>query len=102
MIHVLAVITAKPGKRQDILRAFKANVAAVLAEQGCIEYGATVDALGAPESSTRYGPDTFVVIEKWVDVAALEAHAASSHMTSYAARTRDWIASRSIHVLEAA
>lgn len=102
MIHVLAVITAKPGKRQDILQAFKANVAAVHAEQGCIEYGATVDALGGPKSSAPYGPDTFVVIEKWENMAALDAHAASSHMASYAAHTRDWIESRAIHVLEAA
>ena len=100
MIHVLAVITAKPGKRGDILKAFHANVPAVHAEQGCIEYCATIDAQGAPASRTAYGPDTFVVIEKWQDMAALNAHAASPHMAAYAAGTRDWIASRAIHVLE--
>ena len=40
MIHVVAVITAKPGMRAAILQAFQANVPAVKAEQGCIEYGA--------------------------------------------------------------
>ena len=44
MIHVVAVITAKPGMRASILQAFRANVPAVKAEQGCIEYGAAVDA----------------------------------------------------------
>ena len=46
MIHVIAVITAKPGKRDEILGHFRANVPAVQAEKGCIEYGATVDADG--------------------------------------------------------
>jgi len=44
MIHVIAVITARPGKREAILQAFRANVPAVRAEKGCIEYGAAVDA----------------------------------------------------------
>ena len=34
MIHVIAVITAKPGKRAEILAAFRANVPAVRAEHG--------------------------------------------------------------------
>ena len=42
-VHVIAVITAKPGKRSEVLAHFKANVPAVHAEDGCIEYGATVD-----------------------------------------------------------
>ena len=37
MIHVIAVITAKPGKRAQILEAFRANVPNVRAENGCIE-----------------------------------------------------------------
>lgn len=35
MIHVVAVIIAKPGMRDSILQAFRANVAAVRAEKGC-------------------------------------------------------------------
>ena len=34
MIHVVAVITAKPGKRDAILQVFRANVPAVRAEKG--------------------------------------------------------------------
>jgi quinol monooxygenase YgiN len=29
VIHVIAVITAKPGRREEILRSFRANVPAV-------------------------------------------------------------------------
>ena len=37
-VHVLAIITAKPGRRAELLQAFQANVPNVHAEDGCIEY----------------------------------------------------------------
>ncbi|MBN8556427.1 MAG: antibiotic biosynthesis monooxygenase [Proteobacteria bacterium] len=100
MIHVVAVITAKPGLRARVLQAFAANRSAVLAEAGCIEYGAAVDAQGLPPSRGSFGEDSFVVIEKWATLADLQAHAASPHTQAYGAQTRDWVASRVIHVLE--
>ena len=71
MIHVVAVITAKPGQRDLILEAYRANRPAVLAEKGCIEYAATIDAAGMPASRGSFGADTFVVIEKWETLADL-------------------------------
>jgi quinol monooxygenase YgiN len=99
MIHVLAIITAKPGQRDKILEAFRANVPAVRAEDGCIEYGAAVDTEALGKFQTPFGPDTFVVVEKWASVDALKAHAAAPHMAAYAAKTKDMVASRAIHVL---
>lgn len=99
MIHVLALITTKPGMRDEVLDAFRANVPAVHAEEGCIEYGATIDSEGVGPFQTQLGADTFVVIEKWASVEALKAHAASPHMAAYGARTKDLLASRVIHVL---
>lgn len=102
MIHVVAVITAKPGQRAAVLEAFQANVPAVLAEAGCIEYQATVDAKGMPASKGTFGEDTFVVVEKWETLAALQAHAVAPHMQAYGAKTKELLASRVIHVLEPA
>ena len=99
MIHVLAIITTKPGLRGQILEAFHANMPAVHAEKGCIEYGPAVDATGAPPIQTAYGPDTFVVIEKWATMDDLKAHGAAPHMAAYGAKTREMIASRTIHIL---
>jgi quinol monooxygenase YgiN len=45
------------------------------------------------------GEDTYVVVEKWASLDALKAHGAAPHMAAYAARTKDLIASRVIHVL---
>ena len=102
MIHVIAVITAKPGKRAAILEAFRANVPAVRAEQGCIEYGAAVDAENALPFQKKWGDDTFLVIEKWESMDALKAHAAAPHMAAYGAKTKELIASRVIHILSPA
>ena len=100
MIHVLAIITCKPGKRDEVLAAFRANMPAVHAEAGCVEYGPTTDAEGG--FGAKYGPDTFVVIEKWQSLDHLGAHARSPHMAAYAAKTRDLLANREIHVLSSA
>jgi quinol monooxygenase YgiN len=99
MIHVIAVITARPGMRGKILEHFNANVPAVRAEKGCIEYGAAVDAEPGPSFQAKFGPDTFVVVEKWESLEALKAHAAAPHMAVYAAKTKEMIASRLVHVL---
>ena len=55
MIHVVAIITAKPGQRATVLEHFRANVPAVHAEAGCIEYGATVDVENM--GTAAYGPE---------------------------------------------
>lgn len=99
MIHVVAIITAKPGQRAAVLAAFNANVPTVRAEKGCIEYGAAIDTGNSP---AKFGEDTFVVIEKWESPDALRAHAASPHMAAYGAKTKDMLASRVIHILDPA
>lgn len=102
MVHVLALITAKPGMRDAILAAFRANMPAVHAEAGCLEYAPAIDAEGIGRIQTPLGPDGFVVVEKWESAPALAAHGASPHMAEYAAKTREMIASRVIHVLSPA
>jgi quinol monooxygenase YgiN len=96
MIHVLAIITAKPGQRGTLLQAFKAIMPTVHAEAGCIEYGPVVDVDGAEPA---FGADTFVVVEKWESLETLQAHAAAPHMKTYGEKTKDLVAKRAVHVL---
>jgi len=99
MIHVIAVIKAKTGRRDSVLAAFEDNIPAVHAEQGCIEYRPVVDAIDAGPMQTQIGTDAFMVIEKWQTMADLAAHAKSAHMAAYAAKVKDKIADRAVHVL---
>lgn len=102
MIHVVAIITTKPGQREAVLETFRANRSHVLAESGCLEYQATIDAQPALGNQAELGPDTFAVIEKWESIEALQAHFKAPHMAAYGEKTRDFVAGRVIHVLSPA
>lgn len=102
MIHVIAIITVKPGKRAEVLLAFNEIVATVLQEEGCIEYGPTIDTANAPSIQTPVGSNTFVVVEKWSSVDTLDAHGKSDHMVAYGAKVKHLIDDRVIHILEPA
>ena len=102
MIHVIAIITTKPGKRAEVLGHFRANMPAVHAEEGCIEYFPTIDTAAIGPVQTLFGDDTFVVLEKWTSASALDAHIKAPHMAAYGAKVKEMIASRVIHVVEKA
>jgi quinol monooxygenase YgiN len=98
MIRVVAVITALPGRREEVLALFRANMPNVHAEAGCIEYQPFVDAEGFGGFQAAIGPDAFVVLESWESADALKAHAAAPHMAAYGKASKPLIAERKIHV----
>jgi quinol monooxygenase YgiN len=101
MIVVLASITVKPGKRDDFLKIFKANVSSVKAEKGCIEYFPTVDAdTGLPPQVKD--ENVVTIIERWESVDALRAHLTTPHMLAYREKTKDVVEGLSIKVLQEA
>jgi quinol monooxygenase YgiN len=102
IVHVLAIITTKPGQRAAVLALLNANAPAVLAEDGCVAYEATIDTENAGSGKAAFGPDTFVVIEKWSNLEALEAHSKAAHMLVFGAAAKDMIDDRMIHVLSRA
>ncbi len=99
MIHVLASISLKSGKRQDFLEIFNANVANVLAEEGCIEYRPTVDVETGLEPQV-IDENMVTVIEKWESVDHLKAHLAAPHMLEYRGKVADLVSGVSLKVLE--
>lgn len=99
MIHVVAIITTKPGKRAEVLEAFNKVVPLVHAEQGCIEYQPVTDTERAGPAQSPLGPDSYAVIEKWETLDDLHAHSSSAHMVEYGKSVSDLIAGRTIHIL---
>ena len=102
MIHVLATITAKPGKREALLAEFHRIVAPVRAEAGCIEYGPAVDVDAGISVQGPLRRDVVVVIEKWESLAALKAHLQAPHMIEYRNRVKDYVESVTLQILEPA
>ena len=99
MIHVIASIGVKPGKRAVFIEAFKKNVPNVLAENGCIEYLPTVDTDSGIDA--QWKDETVVtIIEKWATLAALHAHLEAPHMDEFRANTADLTEDVSLTILE--
>jgi quinol monooxygenase YgiN len=101
MIHVIATIETAKGRRDDFLAAFNELVPDVLAEDGCIEYGPTIDVATAL-SNDPVRENAVTVVEKWEGVDALHAHLKAPHMVRYRDRVKDIVVSISIRVLEPA
>jgi quinol monooxygenase YgiN len=97
MIHVIAVLTAKIGHRASLLGAFHSIVDAVRAEPGCIEYQPVID---LPYSSVKFGADTLVVIEKWKDQDALDAHNQGEALRGFMEKAKHLIAQADVHVMQ--
>jgi quinol monooxygenase YgiN len=98
MIHVLASIQVKEGRVADFLAIFKANVPNVLKEDGCIEYGPTVDV------ATKLPPQVVdknivTIVEKWESLPHLEAHLVAPHMLAYKEKVKDIVVKVSLKVL---
>lgn len=99
MIHVIASIYIKEGGVSQFVEIFKANVPAVLAERGCIEYTPTLDVVtGIPPQELN--DNVVTIVEKWACVDDLKAHLAAPHMLAYQEKVKGLVEKVSIKVLE--
>ena len=99
MIRVVAVITAKPGRRDELLAAFR-PMSRRCGRNTVASNIAHADASGVGPVQAKFGPDTFVVLILG-GARGVRRHIAAPHMAAYAKKTKDLIASRAIHVLSA-
>lgn len=102
MIYVIATIEIAAGKRDEFVKAFRANVPHVLAEEGCLEYEPAVDLATEIPAQPNLRSDVVTVVEKWESLAALQAHLVAPHMVSFRERVKDLVKGISIQVLEPA
>ncbi|MFO0903429.1 MAG: putative quinol monooxygenase [Pirellulales bacterium] len=102
MIHVIATIELHPGRRDDFLREFHRIVPPVLAEQGCLEYGPTVDVDTGLSAQLPLRANVVTIVEKWESLEALKAHLVAPHMVEYRPRVKDMVIRTTLQVLEPA
>ena len=101
MVHVIASISVKPGQRDRFVTVFKANLPAVHAEDGCIEYFPSID-VHTDSPAQIQDENVVTIIEKWESLDHLKAHMVAPHMLSYRENVKDIVESSSIKVLTAA
>lgn len=102
MIHVIATIEVQSGKRDQFLAEFQRIVPQVRAENGCIEYGQTVDLPTGIPAQAPVRDDVVVVVEKWQSLDALRAHMAAPHMADYRLRVKDLVQGVQLQILQPA
>jgi quinol monooxygenase YgiN len=102
MIHVIAEIELVENRRSDFLEEFHKIVPLVREEEGCLEYGPTIDLETNISAQPAARPHTVVVVEKWRDLDALEKHLIAPHMLQYRNRVKDLVAGATIHILQPA
>ena len=79
-LTVVAELTAKPGREEELRNLLTTIVGPVRAEEGCIQYDLHV--------STK-DPAAFVFYENWKDADALKSHAGSAHMKEFGAKAME-------------
>jgi quinol monooxygenase YgiN len=100
MIHVIATVELHPGTRDKFLTEFSRVKPQVIAEDGCIEYGAAVDLASGIGAQPPPRPDAVIVVERWTSLRALQSHLAAPHMGSYRDRVKDFVVKATIQVFE--
>jgi quinol monooxygenase YgiN len=82
-LTVVARITAKPGREDEVKQALLANVAPTRAERGCIDYDL---------HQSHQDPAVFLFYENWESQKDLDAHSQSPHIQALRARAADLFA----------
>lgn len=101
MVIVIATVQCQPGHRDDFLNEFRQIIPAVLAEEGCIEYGPTVDATTDLDNQNS-DENRVTIVEKWESLESLKAHLVAPHMLEYRPKVKEFVQSAELRVLECA
>lgn len=84
-LTIVATLTAKPGKEDELLPLLKALVAPTRAEAGCINYEL---------HRSHEQPGTFVFTESWASRELWDAHMKSPHLVEFGEKqgavTENW------------
>lgn len=91
-LHVVAVLTAKAGKEQQVEQVLRACVQPSRAEDGCLSY----DLNRCIEQAGR-----FVFVERWASHEAIALHRQMPHYTAMAKALGELLSDRQVYVLEA-
>ena len=102
MIHVIAAIELQPDSRDEFLEHFHRGMELVREEEGCLEYGPTVDLPTSIPAQPDERPNVVTVVEKWDSLEALEAHLIAPHMLAYREQVKSLVVGATIHILEPA
>ena len=100
MIHVIATVELRPGKRDEFLGILRGNLPKVRSEDGCLAYDPADDVATGIAAQIPMRSDVVTIIERWRDLPALQAHLTAPHMVTYRTHVKDLVQHVSLQVLQ--
>jgi quinol monooxygenase YgiN len=95
MIHVIATVRVKQGRRDDFVALVKSITGQVTEEKGCIRYIPTVDVVsGLPPQVLD--ENLVTMIEAWESLEALRNHLKTPHMALFFEKRKEMVEGASI------
>lgn len=102
MIHVIATVTALPGRREAVLDAFRAVAPAVRAKAGCLQYDLALPIPSGLPGQVAFEDGDLVIVERWSALADLMAHLGDEHYRAwYLQQVHRCLCRASMQVLDA-
>ncbi len=99
MIHVIATIELNDSQRAAFLNEFHKIVPQVLAEDGCIAYGPTIDVPTDIPAQQSVRENVVTILEAWESVEHLKRHLDAPHMHDYRTRVKSMVARTTLAIL---
>lgn len=87
MVIVIAKVSVKPECKQALLTLAKSVIASTRAEEGCVSYTLL---------DNTYDPGSCMFAEEWIDLLALQKHAASAHIAEWRKQSKDLLSAKTI------
>ena len=98
MIHVIATINIKKGKRNEFIEHLRRNIANVIKEKGCIEYSPAYD-IESQIDNQAFNENQVTIIEKWKSIYSLQNHLQAPHMISYRNKVKGLVEETELKIL---
>lgn len=89
MFSIMAKVTARQGKEQELVSALKKLTKTTREEAGCVTYIAHV---------TANNPAEIIIFEQYVDEAALQIHAQSPHFKAVFEARADELLAKALEI----
>ena len=101
MIHVVATIKLKRGKREKFLEHLRANVSNVIKEKGCLEYTPAYE-IDVKIDNQSFDQNQVIIIEKWKSIYSLQDHLKAPHMISFRKKVKGMVIGTVLKILSSA
>ena len=101
MIHVVATIKIKKGKREEFLDHLRSNVPNVIREKGCLEYTPAYE-IDVKIDNQSFDENQVTIIEKWKSIYSLQNHLKAPHMISFRKKVKGMVTRTVLKILSSA